>query len=92
MFNKLKQFRDLRNQAKTLQDALAEEKVETEKMGIKMIMNGNQNIISLSIKPDLSIKFIEQNLPEIFNESVKKAQRIAAQKIQSMGGLGNLGL
>ena len=34
MFNKLKQFKDLRNQAKTLQAALAQEYVEYEKNGV----------------------------------------------------------
>jgi len=36
MFNKLKQFKDLRNQAKTLQNALAQESVEYEKSGVKI--------------------------------------------------------
>ena len=36
MFNKLKQFKDLRSQAKTMQDALAKESVTEEKNGVKI--------------------------------------------------------
>ena len=34
MFNKLKQFKDLRQQAKTVQSALAQESVTEEKNGV----------------------------------------------------------
>ena len=44
MFQKLKQFRDLRNKAKTIQSVLAEIKIETESRGVKLVMDGSQKI------------------------------------------------
>jgi len=87
MFNKLKQFKDLRNQAKTLQNALAQESVEYEKSGVKIIMNGNLEITSLTINPDTAPGKLESVLTEAVNETIKRAQKVMAKKVQDMGGL-----
>ena len=54
MFNKLKQFKDLRSQAKTMQSALAQESVTEEKNGVKLTLNGNMEIIELTLNPELN--------------------------------------
>lgn len=87
MFNKLKQFKDLRSRAKTMQNALAGESVIAEKGGIKVVMNGNMEIISISINEDLAKESMEGMLADCVNEAIKKTQRIMAQKVQEMGGL-----
>lgn len=87
MFNKLKQFKDLRSRAKTMQNALAGESVIAEKGGIKVVMNGNMEIISISINEDLAKESMEGMLADCVNEAIKKTQRIMAQKMQEMGGL-----
>ena len=92
MFDKLKQFKDLRDQAKSLQDQLAEEKIEVESDGIKLLMDGNQKIISIKIDSEMSAQQIEEKMPAILNDAIKKAQRAAVQKMQSMGGLGGMNL
>lgn len=90
MFNKLKQFKDLRNQAKTLQNALAAETVTVEKNGVILTMNGNMEVTSISISGELDKEKLSGVMADIFNEAVKKTQRIMAQKMQEMGGLPNL--
>lgn len=90
MFSKLKQFKDLRSQAKTMQSALAEEKIELEKNGIKMTMNGNMEILNLSIKPELKTEDIAKHCKDLFNDGIKKTQRIMAKKMQAMGGIPGL--
>ncbi|PIZ81311.1 MAG: hypothetical protein COY02_02745 [Parcubacteria group bacterium CG_4_10_14_0_2_um_filter_41_6] len=96
MFNKLKQFKDLRSQAKTLQSALSEESVEVEKHGVKIIMNGNQEITSVNVSPDLlnpnKKQNIENAIKDANNSAIEKTKRVMAQKIQSMGGLDQFGL
>jgi len=87
MFNKLKQFKDLRSKAKTLQNALADESVEYEKHGVKIVMNGNMEIKQLTIAPDLSQDRLASILTEAINETIKQAQRTMAKKVQEMGGL-----
>lgn len=90
MFNKLKQFKDLRSRAKTMQNALAGESVTVEKGGIKIVMNGNMEIISISINEQLAKESLEGMLADCVNEAIKKTQRIMAQKVQEMGGLSGM--
>lgn len=90
MFNKLKQLKDLRGQAKTMQSALSGEKVEIEKNGIKMTMNGNMEIIDLTISTADNKDQLAKNCKDIFNEGIKKTQKLMAKKMQEMGGFPGL--
>lgn len=90
MFNKLKQFKDLRGKAKTMQDALAQEKVTEEKNGVSLTLNGNLELISLALNEGLSKSAQEEALKSCFNGAVKRAQKLMAKKIQDMGGLPGL--
>ncbi len=87
MFSKLKQFRDLRSQAKTMQDALAQERVSETKNGVSLTLNGNMEVISLSLNPNLDKSAQEEAVKSCFNSAVKSAQRLMAKKLQDMGGL-----
>jgi DNA-binding protein YbaB len=91
MFNKLKQFKDLRSQAKTMQSALADEKVELEKNGIKMTMNGNMEVTDIKVESELSKEEIAKTCKDLFNDSIKKTQKIMAKKMQEMGGFPGFG-
>jgi len=90
MFNKLKQFRDLRSQAKTIQNALSQESVTVEKSGVKIMMNGNMEVTSVSIVGEMNNEKIAVYVKEAMNDAVKKTQKIMAQKMQEMGGLPGL--
>jgi DNA-binding protein YbaB len=90
MFNKLKQFKDLKTQAKVMQDALAEEKVTEEKNGVTITMNGNMEVLAVAIADGLSKETIENNVKSCFNEALKKTQRLMAKKMQEMGGFPGL--
>lgn len=92
MFNKLKQFKDLRDQAKTMQSALAKESVSIEKKGIKITMNGNMEITELVIPEGLSKDDISKYMKEAVNEAIKKVQKLMATKMQEMGGFSGLGM
>lgn len=87
MFNKLKQFKDLRNQAKTMQNALAQETVTEEKDGVKVILNGNMEVMELRLNPELSKENQENALKSCFNNALKRAQKLMAKKLQEMGGI-----
>ena len=92
MFNKLKQFKDLRSQAKTIQNKLSEEHVTLEKNGIALTMNGNMEIETLKLNPELSIENQEKYIKDLINEGTKKVQRVMAEKMRDMGGLDNLNI
>jgi DNA-binding protein YbaB len=90
MFNKLKQFRDLRSQAKTMQNTLAQETIKEERNGSSIKLNGNLEILEISLNPDLSNNDQADNLKKLLNEAIKKAQKIMAKKMQEMGGIPGL--
>ncbi len=90
MFNKLKQFKDLRSQAKTMQSALAQESVSEEKNGVKLTINGNMEITELTLNPELGVEAQASAVKSCFNEAIKRAQRLMAKKLQDMGGFPGL--
>jgi len=87
MFSKLKQFKDLRSQAKTMQNALSQETITEEKNGVKVVLNGNMEVTGLTLNESLSKSSQEEILKDCFNDAVKRAQRIMAKKLQDMGGI-----
>lgn len=90
MFSKLKHIKQLRSQAKTLQQTLSAESVTVEKRGVSLTLDGNQKITSLKLPSDMSPADLEKALPDVFNDANEKVKRIMAQKIQGMGGLPGL--
>lgn len=96
MFAKLKQFKDMRSKAKNLQNLLADEKVEASAAWgkIKMTMNGNQQVETVVIDPELltNKEKLESAVKEVTNEAIKKTQRVMAEKMRKEGGLNVPGL
>ncbi len=90
MFSKLKQFQDLKSQAKTMQNALSTEKVEVEKNGIKLSMNGNMEVLDFTISEELNSQEIAKITKDLVNDAIKKTQRVMAKKMQEMGGIPGL--
>jgi DNA-binding protein YbaB len=80
MFEKLKQLKQL----KDLKDSLEKEKIEIEKNGIKIIMNGKMEVEEIELNPTLTKNEQEGVLKDCFNDAMKKIQMIAAQKMMQM--------
>lgn len=93
MFSKLKQFKDIRDQAKKIQGALANESGEgTAAFGkVKVVMDGNMQVTAVSIDPEMLTtdkkEKLESALKDAVNEATKKIQRVMASKMKDMGGL-----
>ena len=89
MFNKLKQFNDLRKQANDLKNMMAKESVEVENKAVKIIMDGNQEIKTFDLKAEMlnaSHKAdLEKYIKEAIADSIKKVQRKMAMKMQESG-------
>jgi len=94
MFSKLKQFKDMRDQGKKLQGALAGESVTTHNGGVAITMDGNLNISAVAVDEELlnaSKKEKLQNaIKDAHGDALKKMQRIMATKMQEMGGFPGL--
>jgi DNA-binding YbaB/EbfC family protein len=90
MFNKLKQFKDIRDRAKVIQDALANEKVEGSAAWgkLKVQMDGNQKVFDVSIDPSLltDAKALGNHVKDAVNDAVTKVQKTMATKLKDLGG------
>lgn len=96
MFNKLKQFKDLRDQAKKMQDILSKESAEGSAAWgkVKITMNGNMEITKVEIDNEIlaNKEKLEEAIKDAHKDVMKRVQRIMAEKMQGMGGLAGLGL
>lgn len=96
MFNKIKAVQELRSQANTIKKALAEETVEGQGGWgkVKIKMDGNQDVKSVEIAEDIlgDKSKLETAMKEAINDTVKKVQRVMANKMSQMGGLNLPGL
>lgn len=96
MLGKLKQFKDLRDQGKKIQDALSGESVTVRTFGDKVVltMDGNLRISALAIDPEVLTpdkkSKLEDAIKEAHADALKKMQRVIAGKMQEMGGFPGL--
>jgi len=90
MFNKLKQIKDLRDQAKVMQNALSGESVTVNKKGLTVVMNGNMEITSVKINEEITKDRLETLIKENTNDAIKQIQKVMAKKMQEMGGFPGL--
>lgn len=91
MFSKLKQFKDLRDQGKKLQNLIGDESVTVDKFGGKVVltMNGNLSITGLAIDPSVlnpdNKQKLEEAIKDAHSDAFKKMQRTIAMKMQQSG-------
>ncbi|MBI5466527.1 MAG: YbaB/EbfC family nucleoid-associated protein [Candidatus Kerfeldbacteria bacterium] len=91
MFSKLKEIKNLRSQAKTIQGLLADVSVEGSAAWgkVKLKMSGNQEVQSVDIDPELLTPAkksdLEKALAEAMTEANKKAQKAMAEKVRASG-------
>jgi len=76
----------MRTQAMQIQRELAEEKIEIDENGVRVVISGDQKILGFSIDG------IENDLvKDKLNKAIKTSQEVAAKKLSSMtGGLQGL--
>lgn len=91
MFNKLKQFKDLKDKAKQIQGVLAAESAEGEAGWgkVKVKMNGNQQVLNVTIDPSVmdNREKLQDLMRDAINDAVKKIQSVMAKKLKETGGL-----
>lgn len=84
----------LQKEAKRLKKELAQMHIVAEEDGIKITVSGEQEVIGVEISDDSLMQDkvrLEKAIKNASNRSFKKAQQVAAEKMQGiMGGLGGL--
>lgn len=85
-FKALGDLNKLRQQAKQMQDELANEEIRVEEGDIVVVISGDQKIKQFSVQGITS-----QEAIDALNRAIKKSQELAAKKLSAMtGGLGGM--
>lgn len=80
-FQQLKKLKQLRDQALEMQKALQAETITVEERGVRVVMRGDQQIQELHVEGDE-----KKDIREAINKALKESQKVAAKKLQEMGG------
>ena len=70
-----------------MQNALAQESVSEEKNGVRIVLNGNLELTSITLNDNLSKEAQAEAIKNCFNSAIKSGQKLMAKKLQAMGGL-----
>ena len=79
--NQLGDLKKMRDQAMELQRQLAAEEIVVEEEGVRVVMTGDQKIKELSVRG-----VSNQVLVDILNKTIRRAQELAAKKLQEISG------
>jgi DNA-binding protein YbaB len=86
MMGKLGDMNKLRQQAMQMQKNLAAQTITVEENGVKVVITGDQKIVSIEIQ-GLS----NEVLNEVINKAIRKSQELAAKELMNVsGGMGGL--
>lgn len=81
MFDQLKKLKQL----KDMQDALKKERVEIEKNGVKIAVNGSMDIEEVKLNSELDIMEQERLVKDCFKEAKDQVQKAAAKRLMDSG-------
>lgn len=84
MFNPFKSLGDLkqmRDQAMQIQKSLAEERIELDENGVRIVISGDQKILEFEVE-EISNDLVKDKL----NKAIKMSQEVAAKKLAEMSG------
>lgn len=88
MFEKAKDVYKMQKQARQVKKQLANTHIEAEQEGVKITINGEQEVVEVSISEEAlkDGKKLEKNLLQTFNKAVKKSQQIGAEMMKDIMG------
>ena len=92
MFDQGKKLLQMQKMAKDVKKELANIHIEADVDGVVVVINGEQEVISVSIPEGATAnpQKLAENLVKAFNKAIKKSQQIAAEKMKPV--MGNMGL
>jgi len=94
LFGQMGDMYKLQKEAKKMKKELASLHVFSEANGVKITVNGEQQIVGVEIIDNSILqdpRKLEKTIENVANKAMKKAQQIAAEKMKSlMGGFGGM--
>lgn len=91
MFGKAKGNYELIKKAREIQKKLKDQTVEAESGAVKITMNGEQRIQNVEVNKE-DLDNLENDIKSAVSSAIEKSQKIAAEMMKDMGGLGGFGL
>ena len=74
----------LQREAKRAKKELKAIHIEAEANGVKVVVTAEQEIVSITIAPDVPREEIPARLTDALNRALKKAQVVASEKMQGV--------
>jgi len=84
--NIVKQAKDLQNNLKKIKEELAQLRYEAEAGGVKVIVNGEMEILEIKIAPNANLNKVDASVKEAANRALKLAKDDAAEKLKKAAG------
>lgn len=84
----------LQKEAKRIKADLAKTHIFAEEAGVKITINGAQELVSVEITDDSALEQkakLEKTLKEVFERAMKKSQAVAAERMKEFMGQSGLG-
>jgi len=90
VFGNLGKMAEMVKQAKAIKDELSRARFEEEGGGVKVVINGEMDILELKISPEVSIVKAEKEVKDVVNRAMHKAKMESAKIMQKLTGGMNL--
>ena len=81
VFDQIKKIAEL----KKLQDSFKKEKITVEKRGVIIEMNGNFEVESIKLNPELGLEDQQQALKQCLNQAREEIQKKLAKNLMASG-------
>lgn len=91
MFGKAKEQFEFVKKAREMQKKLKDMTVHGESGAVKITMNGEQKVQKVEIDKD-NLDNIERDVENAITSAIEKSQKVAAEVMKEMGGLGLPGM
>lgn len=82
IFGNLGKMGEMLKQAKALKDEMAKARHEAEGGGVRVVVNGEMEIMDLKVQPGTG----EQTIKEVINRAIKASKDGAAKSLQKLTG------
>ena len=86
VFGKFGDMMGMIKQAKMLKDEMGKARYEAEAGGVRVVVNGEMEVIELKISIETNLNKIESLVKEAVNRAMKSAKADMAQKMSKMTG------
>ena len=83
-FSQMRDMFKAQKEAKKAKKELRGIHVEAEAEGVKVVVSGEQEILSIEIAPDVDRDRLPELLRDALNRALKKAQVVASEKMQGV--------